>query len=88
LDKGVTRVGLSIAVVLHLQLLWHPLHFAVLGLLRVEYLTRNQEVVSSSLSRAHGAETPRQVSHTYVPRLPSNISWFWPKGGDSCQLGR
>jgi len=29
-----------------------------------------------------------QVSHTYLPLLPSSISWYWPKGGDARRLGR
>ena len=30
----------------------------------------------------------RQVVYTYVPLSPSNITWYWPKGGDALWLGR
>ena len=30
----------------------------------------------------------RQVVHTYVPLLPSSITWYRPKGGDALWLGR
>jgi len=29
-----------------------------------------------------------QVVHTYVPMLPSSITWSWPRGGDALWLGR
>ena len=29
-----------------------------------------------------------QVVHTYVPLLPSSITWYWPKGSDALQQGR
>jgi len=29
-----------------------------------------------------------QVVHTYVPLLPSSITWYRPKGGDAVWLGR
>jgi len=29
-----------------------------------------------------------QVVYTYVPLSPSSITWYWPKGGDTLQLGR
>jgi len=29
-----------------------------------------------------------QVVDTYVPRSPSSIIWYWPKGGDALRLGR
>ena len=30
----------------------------------------------------------RQVVYTYVPLLPSSITWYRPKGGDALRLGR
>jgi len=30
----------------------------------------------------------RQVVYTYVPRSPSSITWYRPKGGDALRLGR
>ena len=30
----------------------------------------------------------RQVVRTYVPLLPSSITWYRPKGGDALRLGR
>jgi len=30
----------------------------------------------------------RQVVYTYVPLSPSNIIWYWSKGGDALRLGR
>ena len=29
-----------------------------------------------------------QVVYTYVPLLPSSITWYRPKGGDALRLGR
>ena len=29
-----------------------------------------------------------QAVYTYVPLLPSSITWYRPKGGDALQLGR
>jgi len=29
-----------------------------------------------------------QVVYTYVPLLPSSVTWYLPNGGDALQLGR
>ena len=49
----------------------------------VECRIRDQEVGGSSLGRALWCKNSGQVSHTYVPLLPSSITWYWSKGGDA-----
>jgi len=46
----------------------------------VECRTCDQEVASSSLSRAQRRKNSGQVSHTYVPLLPSSITWYQSNG--------
>ena len=55
--------------------------------LSVEYLTRDQEVVGSSLGRAHGVETLSKFLTPMCLCSPSSISWYRPKGGDALRLG-
>jgi len=55
----------------------------------VERRTCDQEVGRGFESRpGTRRKNLGQVSHTYVPLLPSSISWYWPKGGDAQRLGR
>ena len=54
----------------------------------VECRTRDQEVAGLSFGWALRHKNSGQVSHTYVPLSPSSITWYWPKGGDACRLGR
>ena len=53
--------------------------------LSVEYRTRDQEVVGSSLGRARGVKT---LGMFLTPMCsPSSTSWYRPKGGDALRLG-
>ena len=55
--------------------------------LSVEYRTRDQEVVGSSLGRTHGVETLSKFLTPMCLYSPSSTSWYRPKGGDALQLG-
>ena len=48
--------------------------------LSVEYRTCDQEVVGSSLCRAHGVKTLGQVAHTYVPLFTKQYKLVLAKG--------
>ena len=55
--------------------------------LSVEYRTRDQEVVGSSLGRARGVKTPGMFLTPMCLCSPSSTSWYRPKGGDALLLG-
>ena len=55
--------------------------------LSVEYRTGDQEVVGSSLGRAHGVETLGKFLTLMCLCSPSSTSWYRPKGGDALWLG-
>jgi len=38
--------------------------------------------------RGHLCNNLGQVVHTYVPRSPSSITWYWSKDSDVLCLGR
>ena len=53
--------------------------------LSIEYRTRDQEVVGSTLGRARGVKTLGMFltpMWQYVPLSPSSISWYLPKGAE------
>ena len=55
--------------------------------LLIEYQTCNQEVVCSSLGRAHGIKTLGMFLTPMCLCSPSSTSWYRPKGGDALRLG-
>ena len=55
--------------------------------LSVEYRTRDQEVVDSSLGRARGVKTVGMFLTPMCLYSPSSTSWYRPKGGDALRLG-
>ena len=55
--------------------------------LSVEYRTRDQEVVGSSLGRARGVKTLGMFLTPMCLCSPSSTSWYQPKGGDALWLG-
>ena len=55
--------------------------------LSVEYQTRDQEVVGSSLGQARGVKTLGMFLTPMCLCSPSSTSWYRPKGGDALRLG-
>jgi len=55
--------------------------------LSVEYRTRDQEVVGSSLGRARGVKTLGKFLTPMCLCSPSSTSWYRPKGSDALRLG-
>jgi len=64
---------------------WHYVGGVVA--LSVEYRTRDQEVVGSTLGRARGVKTLGMFLTPMCLCSPSSTSWYRPKGGDTLRLG-